>query len=121
MLTGRACRQNDHAHCEQKNWTQVRQRLGCERFGPPELGLWLNDLSGQEGSQYQNRFRPTFKLKKREKKDRKTVKTCEKKPWTSEQRLLESAAIPEATKVWRRAEHARLEPRVHPGRSTLKP
>ena len=106
----RAYRKNDNAHCEQKNWTHVRQLLGYERFGHPELVPRLNDLYGQEWSQYQNHFRPTFKLEKREKKDGKTVKTYEKKPQTPYQRLLGSAAIPEATKERLRAEHARLDP-----------
>jgi hypothetical protein len=106
----RAYRKNDNAHCEQKNWTHVRQLLGYERFGHPELVPLLNDLYGQEWSQYQNHFRPTFKLEKREKKGGKTVKTYEKKPQTPYQRLLESAATPEATKVRLRAEHAGLDP-----------
>ena len=106
----RAYRKNDNAHCEQKNWTHVRQLLGYERFGHLELVPLLNDLYGQECSQYQNHFRPTFQLLKREKKNGKTVKTYEQKPQTPYQRLLESAAIPEATKVRLRAEHARLDP-----------
>ena len=106
----RAYRKNDHAHCEQKNWTHVRQLRGSERFGHPELVPLLNDLYGQECSQYQNHFRPTFKLLQREKKNGQTVKTYEKKPQTPYQRLLDSAAIPEATKVRLRAEHARLDP-----------
>jgi hypothetical protein len=106
----RAYRKNDNAHCEQKNWTHVRQLLGYERFGHPELVPLLNDLYGQEWSQYQNHFRPTFKLEKREKKDGKTVKTYQKKPQTPYQRLLGSETIPEATKERLRAEHARLNP-----------
>lgn len=106
----RAYRKNDNAHCEQKNWTHVRQLLGYERFGHPELVPLLNDLYGQEWSQYQNHFRPTFKLAKREKRGGKTVKSYEKKPQTPYQRLLGSEAIPEATKERLRAEHARLNP-----------
>jgi hypothetical protein len=33
----RAYRKNDNAHCEQKNWTHVRQLFGHERFAHPEL------------------------------------------------------------------------------------
>ncbi len=106
----RAYRKNDNAHCEQKNWTHVRQLLGYQRFGHPELVPLLNDLYGQEWSQYQNHFRPTFKLLKREKKDGKTVKTYEKKPQTPYQRLLESAQIPEAIKAQLKAQHSRLDP-----------
>jgi hypothetical protein len=106
----RAYRKNDNAHCEQKNWTHVRQLLGYERFGHPELVALLNDLYGQEWSQYQNHFRPTFKLLKREKKEGKTVKTYEKQPQTPYQRLLDSAQIPETTKARLRAQHAKLDP-----------
>ena len=106
----RAYRKNDNAHCEQKNWTHVRQLLGYERFGHPELVPLLNELYGQEWSQYQNHFRPTFKLEKREKKGSKTVKTYEQKPQTPYQRLLASDAIPEANKTRLREEHQRLDP-----------
>ena len=40
----RAYRKNDNAHCEQKNWTHVRQLFGPERFGHPELVALMNDL-----------------------------------------------------------------------------
>lgn len=106
----RAYRKNDNAHCEQKNWTHVRQLLGYQRFGHPELVPLLNNLYGQEWSQYQNHFRPTFKLLQREKKDGKTVKTYEQKPQTPYQRLLESAQVPEPTKARLRTQHAALDP-----------
>ena len=106
----RAYRKNDNAHCGQKNWTLVRNLLGYERFGHPELVPLLNELYGQEWSQAQNHFRPTFKLAKREKKGGKTVKTYEKTPQTPYQRPLECPRIPEATQVRLRAEHARLDP-----------
>jgi len=35
---GCAYRKNDNAHCEQKNWTHVRQLFGHDRFEHPELG-----------------------------------------------------------------------------------
>ena len=103
-------RKNDNAHCEQKNWTHVRQLLGYERFGHPELVPLLNDLYAREWSQYQNHFRPTFKLAKREKKNGKTVKTYERRPQTPYQRLLDCPTTPEATKARLRAEHALLDP-----------
>ena len=106
----RAYRKNDNAHCEQKNWTHVRQLLGYERFGHPELVPLLNDLYSQQWSQYQNHFRPTFKLLKRDKKNGKTVKTYETLPQTPYRRLLESDQIPEAPKVQLRAQHAGLDP-----------
>jgi hypothetical protein len=45
-------RENDNAHCEQKNWPHVRQLLGCEHLGHPELMLQLNELYGWEWNQY---------------------------------------------------------------------
>lgn len=106
----RAYRKNDNAHCEQKNWTRVRQLLGYDRFEHPELVASLNDLYSQEWSQYQNHFRPTFKLLKREKQGSKTIKTYEKQPKTPYQRLLESPDLPEAVKNPMRTQHVRLDP-----------
>jgi hypothetical protein len=106
----RAYRKNDNAHCEQKNWTHVRQLLGYARFAHPQLVPLLNDLYAQEWSHYQNHFRPTFKLLKREKKGGKTIKTYDKLPQTPYHRLLASPEIPEATKARLRAQHARLNP-----------
>jgi hypothetical protein len=106
----RAYRKNDHAHCEQKNWTHVRQLFGHERFGHPALVPLMNDLYANEWSQFTNHFKPTFKLLKREKKDGRTKRVYEKKPQTPYQRLRASPDIPEATQARLRAEHARLDP-----------
>lgn len=106
----RAYRKNDNAHCEQKNWTHVRQLFGHERFGHAELVPLMNDLYAKEWSQFTNHFKPTFKLLKREKKNGRTKRIYEKKPQTPYQRLLESPEIPEETKVKLRAEHATLDP-----------
>lgn len=106
----RAYRKNDNAHCEQKNWTHVRQLFGHERFGHPELVPLMNDLYGQEWSRYTNHFKPTFKLLKREKKDGKTKRVYEQQPRTPYERLLGSVDIPESTKERLRAEHEGLDP-----------
>ena len=106
----RAYRKNDNAHCEQKNWTHVRQLFGHERFGHPELVPLMNELYAREWSQFTNHFKPTFKLLKREKKDGKTKRVYEQQPQTPYQRLLASAHIPEATKAKLRAQHAGLDP-----------
>ena len=68
----RAYRKNDNAHCEQKNWTHVRQLFGHDRFEHAEWVALMNDLYAQEWSQFTNHFKPTFKLVKRGKKDGKT-------------------------------------------------
>jgi transposase InsO family protein len=105
----RAYRKNDNAHCEQKNYTFVRQLFGHERFAHPELVALMNDLYAQEWSQYQNHFRPTFKLLSRDKRGSKTVRRYAPLQ-TPYQRLLDSPAIAKATKARLRAEHARLNP-----------
>ena len=106
----RAYRKNDNAHCEQKNWTHVRQLFGHDRFGHPELVPLMNDLYTKQWSQFTNHFKPTFKLLKREKKNGRTKRIYEKTPQTPYQRLLESPDIPEATKARLRTEHAELDP-----------
>lgn len=106
----RAYRKNDNAHCEQKNWTHVRQLFGHDRFEHPELVPLMNDLYSQEWSQFTNHFKPTFKLVRREKKDGKTKRIYETKPQTPYQRLLASPDIPEDKKTQLRAQHALLDP-----------
>jgi transposase InsO family protein len=106
----RAYRKNDNAHCEQKNWTHVRQLFGHERFEHPQLVGLMNDLYAEEWSQFTNHFRPTFKLLKRDKRGSKTVRVYEKTPQTPYQRLMDSPDIDEAIKIKLRQEHARLNP-----------
>jgi hypothetical protein len=106
----RACRKNDNAHCEQKNWTHVRLLFGHERFEHPELVPLMNDLYAQEWSQFTNHFKPTFKLLKRDKRGSRTVRIYEPTPRTPYQRLLDSPDIEEATKTQLRKEHAALDP-----------
>ena len=106
----RAYRKNDNAHCEQKNWTPVRQLFGHDRFEHPELVALMNDLYANEWSQFTNHFKPTFKLVKREKKDGKTKRVYEATPKTPYQRLLDSPDLPKATQVKLRTDHATLDP-----------
>ena len=106
----RANRKNDNAHCEQKNWTHVRQLFGYERFEHPQLVALMNDLYANECSRFTNHFKPTFKLLKRDKRGSKTVRVYEEKRQTPCQRLLESPDIDEAAKTKLRQEHARLDP-----------
>jgi hypothetical protein len=106
----RAYRKNDNAHCEQKNWTHVRQLFGHERFEHPELVALMNDLYTQQWSPLTNHFRPTFKLLRRDKRGSKTVRVYERQPKTPYQRLLESPEIPQARKQQLREKHAQLNP-----------
>ena len=106
----RAYRKNDNAHCEQKNWTHVRQLFGHERFGHSELTPLMDDLYAGEWSQFTNHFKPTFKLLRREKQAGKTKRIYEKQPQTPYQRLLACSEVPETTKARLRAQHAELDP-----------
>jgi len=106
----RAYRKNDNAHCEQKNWTHVRQLFGHDRFEHPELVGMMNELYAVEWSQFTNHFKPTFKLLKREKKEGRTKRVYEATPKTPYERLVESADIPEAKKRELRDRHAKLDP-----------
>lgn len=106
----RAYRKNDNEHCEQKNWTHVRQLFGHDRFGHPELVALMNDLYAREWSQFTNHYKPTFKLARREKKSGRTKRVYEKTPKTPYQRLLESPDIADETKAQLRAQHAQLDP-----------
>ena len=106
----RAYRKNDNAHCEQKNWTHVRQLFGHDRFEHPELVGMMNGLYAVEWSQFTNHFKPTFKLLKREKKKGRTKRVYEATPKTPYERLVESSDIPEAKKRELRDRHAKLDP-----------
>ena len=106
----RAYRKNDNAHCEQKNWTHVRQLFGHDRFEHPQLVALMNDLYAKEWSQFTNHFKPTFKLLRREKRGNRTVRIYEKQPQTPYHRLIKSPDIDEATKTRLRQEHDRLSP-----------
>ena len=108
----RAFRKNDNAHCEQKNWTHVRQLFGHDRFGHSQLVPLMNGLYAQEWSQFTNHFKPTFKLLQRVKNNGRIRRIYEKTPQTPYQRLLDSPDIAEAIKARLRAQHATLDPFV---------
>lgn len=105
----RAYRKNDNAHVEQKNWTHVRQLFGHERFEHPHLVGLMNDLYAGEWSQFQNHFRPTLKLRRRDKRASRTVRHYEK-PKTPYARLLSSPHINPQIKARLKAQHAQLNP-----------
>ena len=105
----RAYRKNDNAHVEQKNWTHVRQLFGHDRFEHPQLVGLMNDLYVREWSQFQNHFRPTLKLRSRDKRGSRTVRRYEK-PQTPYARLLASPQISPKVKAHLKAQHAQLNP-----------
>ena len=63
IIRSRPYKKNDNAPVEQTNWTHVRQLLASERLEHPEPVGLMNDLCRSEWRQYQNFFRPSFKLK----------------------------------------------------------
>lgn len=105
----RAYRKNDNAHVEQKNWTHVRQLFGHDRFEHPHLVPLMNDLYTQEWSAFQNHFRPTFKLRGRDKRGSHTIRHYDD-PQTPYARLLASSQISPQAKARLKAQHAQLNP-----------
>jgi len=93
----RAYHKDDNAHIEQKNWTHVRQWLGYDRLDDPRAVPLLNDLYRNEWRIFHNFFCPSVKLLAKERVGSKTIKRHDT-PKTPYQRLMESPAIPQATK-----------------------
>ena len=88
----RAYYKNDNAHIEQKNWTNIRQYLGYDRFDNPILVDLLNDLYTTEWSLYFNYFIPSMKLITKRRIGSKTEKIHDI-PKTPYQRVMESKQI----------------------------
>lgn len=70
----RAYLKNDHAHLENKNWTHVRQYIGYQRFGQPEIVELLNRLYTSEWRLYFNYFIPSVKLIEKKRIGAKVIK-----------------------------------------------
>jgi len=88
----RAYHKNDNAHIEQKNWTNIRQYLGYERFDNPMLVELMNDLYSTEWRLYFNFFIPSMKLIAKKRIGSKTEKIHDV-PKTPYQRILESINV----------------------------
>lgn len=83
---------NDNAHVEGKNWTQVRQYLGYQRFDDPTLVPLLNDLYTTEWRLLMNFFVPSVKLTDKQRVQSRVIKTYDV-PKTPLQRVLESPHV----------------------------
>lgn len=94
----RPYKKDDNAHIEQKNWTQVRQWLGYQRFDNPNLVPLLNDLYTTQWRLFQNFFLPSTKLLKKERVGSKIVKKHDT-PKTPYHRILELKEISPKTKA----------------------
>lgn len=96
----RSYQKNDNAHCEEKNWTHVRQLFGYDRFGHPELVEIMNKIY-KDYEKLMNYFCPSFKLKSKERQaNGKWKKVYEKELLTPCDRLLNSNEISMRTKEW---------------------
>ncbi|MGV3772555.1 MAG: integrase catalytic domain-containing protein [Verrucomicrobiales bacterium] len=100
---------NDNPHVEQKNWTHVRQLLGEERLDHPELVPLIDDLFRNEWRQFQNFFRPTFKLKSKKRVKSKIRKEYEK-PVTPYERVMASDSVSAADKEKLKKEYEAANP-----------
>jgi hypothetical protein len=105
----RPYKKNDNAHVEEKNYTQVRQYLGYQRFDKPELVVQLNELFANDWNQLMNFFMPSFKLIAKYRKGANIIKQHDhpKTPW---QRILESPHIPDKTKQRLQQQFQQLNP-----------
>ena len=83
---------NDNAHVEEKNWTLVRQYIGYQRLGKPNLADELNQLYLSEWRLFMNFFVPSTKLIEKRRVGAKIIKKYDS-PKTPFQRLLESPLI----------------------------
>lgn len=93
----REYQKNDNAHIEQKNWTNIRQYLGYERFDDPKITGLLNKLYANEWSLFFNFFLPSVKLIDKKRVGSKIIKKHDK-PKTPYQRLMDSDKISNKTK-----------------------
>ncbi len=89
---------NDNAHIENKNWTNIRQYLGYERFDRIELVEMLNELYTKEWSDYFNFFIPSVKLVEKQRVGSKIIKIHDL-PQTPYQRIIDSEHITNDIKI----------------------
>lgn len=104
----RAYRKNDNAHVEQKNWTHVRQLFGYSRFAHPPLVALMNQVYAN-WNLLQNHFRPTFKLRAKEKHGGRYRRRYEP-PQTPYQRLLQRPELSPEAKHRLKVLHEPLNP-----------
>ena len=105
----RAYYKNDNAHIEQKNWTNIRQYLGYDRFDNPILVDLLNDLYTTEWNLYFNYFITSMKLIAKRRIGSKTEKVYDV-PKTPFQRLQESEHVNSKIKRELRKQYKDLNP-----------
>ena len=105
----RPYRKNDQAHIEQKNFTNVRQWFGYERYDHPDVWPLVNILCRGALDQLLNYFLPTMKLEKKERVGSQTVRHygVTRTPLAQ---VLACAEVTAETKARLRRERATLNP-----------
>lgn len=104
----RAYRKNDNAHVEQKNWTHVRQLFGHDRFEHEQLVPLMNRIYA-DWNLLQNHFRPTFKLKSKERLGSRYRRRYEK-PQTAYARLIHRRELSPQSRHQLKVQHQALNP-----------
>jgi len=109
IYRSRPYRKNDNCYVEQKNLTHVRQFIGYDRIESQAATRMLNEIYRDLWCPFLNFFMPTFKLLRKERIGSRIRKTYEA-PRTPYERVLASAAVPEATKASLRRRYETLDP-----------
>lgn len=105
----RPYRKNDNAHIEQKNYTQVRQWFGYERYDNPDVVPLINVLCKGSLGQLLNYFMPTLKLESKERVGSRTVRKYGPAR-TPLARVLDCPQVEEPTKEKLRTQKQSLNP-----------
>ena len=105
----RPYRKNDNAHIEQKNYTQVRQWFGYERYDHPAVWPLVNALCKGALNQLLNYFLPTLKLQSKERVGSRVVRKYGPAA-TPLERVLACAEVSEETKARLNSEKKQLNP-----------
>lgn len=103
----RAYQKNDQAHIEQKNFTNVRQWFGYERYDHPAVWPLIDPPCRGPLDQLLNFFLPTMKLEKKERVGSRTVRKYGPRQ-TPLVRVLACEEVSAATKARLRTERAGL-------------
>ncbi|HOK78089.1 MAG TPA: integrase, partial [Verrucomicrobiota bacterium] len=105
----RPYRKNDNAHIEQKNYTQVRQWFGYERYDNPAVWPLVNAVCKGPLNRLLNFFLPTLKLESKERVGSRLVRHYGPAA-TPLSRVLACAEVTAETKARLEAEKKRLNP-----------
>ena len=109
LTRARAYRKNDNAHIEQKNYTQVRQWFGYERYDNPAVVPLINALCKGALGQLLNFFLPTMKLEDKHQAGSRWVRIYQRAQ-TPLARVLASPSVPEQKKRELRQLRGQLNP-----------